>query len=212
MSRRPAMVSDASGRPFPRGSAGRAFTLVELLIAMGMVAILLSVALPSVYRNWGQDSLLKAMTDVMEVCHQARARAVLGGTPMELRIRLVDRSFSIAAASVQRDVEDSAPVGNAFEFRGDEVVEKPVHKTGAAQEWSDASKRLSEKIHIEGLGVNGEDWTEDEEARIRFYPDGTCDEMSLVLLSDKGERCNITLEIVTGLADVETDITKFKAR
>ena len=191
----------------------RAFTLIELLIAMAMVAVLMTVAIPSVYRNLHPDSMRKAVSEVMEVCAHARARAVLGGVPMELRIRLMDRSFSVATASVQRDLDEpAAATGNAFMFRGDEVVTKASVRSPAATEEGRASTHLSDRIHIEGLGVNGEDWTEDEEARVRFYPNGTCDEMSLILLSDKGERVNITLEVVTGLADMETDILKFKAR
>jgi hypothetical protein len=69
--------------------------------------------------------------------------------------------------------------------------------------------KLSPSIVVEGLGVNGEDWTEDDEAHVRFYPNGTCDQMSVVLLSDKGERRNIWLEMVTGYADVESDPQKF---
>ena len=60
--------------------------------------------------------------------------------------------------------------------------------------------------------MSGEDWTEDEEAHVWFYSNGTCDEMSLVLLSDKGERRNIFLEVVTGLAEFEVDPLKFRDR
>ena len=67
-------------------------------------------------------------------------------------------------------------------------------------------------IRIEGLGVNGEDWSEDEMARVRFYPNGTCDEMSLIVVSEKNERRNIWLEVVTGFAEFETDPLKFKVR
>ena len=67
-------------------------------------------------------------------------------------------------------------------------------------------------IIIEGLGVNGEDWTEDESARVRFYPNGTSDEMSIVILAENQERRNIWLEVVTGLAEFEVDPQKFKAR
>ena len=74
------------------------------------------------------------------------------------------------------------------------------------------SAQLSPSIIIEGLGISGEDWTEDEEARVRFYSNGTCDEMSIVLLSDKGERRNIFLEVVTGMADYEVDPMKFRVR
>ena len=75
------------------------------------------------------------------------------------------------------------------------------------------STRLPEGVIVEGLGVNGEDWTEDEVARVVFRPNGTCDEMSVVLFrSETNERRNIWLEVVTGLSELETDPAKFKAR
>ena len=190
-----------------------AFTLIELMIAMAMVAVLMTVAIPSVYHNLHPDSMRKAMSDVMEVCAHARARAVLGGLPMDLKIRPKEGAFSIApAAAAPSPAGEGLPSGNAFTFRGDEVVEKPSAHSSANADSGLTNVRLSEHIRVEGLGVNGEDWTDDEEARVRFYPNGTSDEMSLILLSEKGERVNITLEVVTGLADMETDITKFKAR
>ena len=73
--------------------------------------------------------------------------------------------------------------------------------------------KLPDGIVIEGLGVNGDEWTEDEEGRVRFYKDGTSDAMSVVLYrAESNERRNIWLEVITGLAEVETDPTKFKAR
>jgi hypothetical protein len=53
------------------------------------------------------------------------------------------------------------------------------------------------------------EFRDDDEATIRFFPDGTCDELSLVLVSDQNERREITLEITTGLASVETDPRRF---
>ena len=71
---------------------------------------------------------------------------------------------------------------------------------------------LSDRIIIEGLGINGLDYTEDEVSRVRFFPNGTSEEMSLILLSDRNERRNITLEVVTALAEFEVDPNKWKDR
>ena len=75
------------------------------------------------------------------------------------------------------------------------------------------SVTLPAGVFVEGLGVNGEDWTEDEVARVRFNPNGTSDEMTVVLFRpESNERRNIWLEVITGLSDIETDPAKFKAR
>jgi hypothetical protein len=51
------------------------------------------------------------------------------------------------------------------------------------------------------LGINNFDYTESDEARVRFFANGTSDEMTLVL-SDAGEYRKITLEVTTALASV----------
>ena len=72
--------------------------------------------------------------------------------------------------------------------------------------------KLSDRIIIEGIGIHGLDYSDDEVSRVRFYPNGTSDEMSLVLRSDRNEYRNIALEAVTALADFEVDPSKFKKR
>lgn len=187
-----------------RGGA-KAFTLIELMVAVGIMAVLMTVAIPRLYQDMHQDSMRKAVSDVMEVCSHARARAILDGTAMELRIRPAERYFSVVPATRS---DEEVGVAQTFSFQGHELVERTRTPVGGAA----LSVKLSESILVEGLGVNGEDWTEDEEARVRFYPNGTCDEMSIVLLSDKGERRNIWLEVVTGMAELEVDPQKFRAR
>lgn len=182
--------------------------MIELMVAVGIAAVIMTIAIPRLYQNMDQDSMRKAASDVMEACSHARARAILDATVMELRIRPQDRRFSVAPGTPAPSMEEEMRGPRTFMFHGDEMVERTPRASGAAA----FSVKLSNSILIEGLGVNGEDWTEDEEARVRFYPNGTCDEMSIVLLSDKGERRNIFLEVVTGLAEFEVDPLKFRAR
>ena len=52
------------------------------------------------------------------------------------------------------------------------------------------------------LDVNLTEYKDKEFARVRFYPNGTSDEMTIVLQSEKGEFIKISLEITTALASV----------
>ena len=66
------------------------------------------------------------------------------------------------------------------------------------------SATIPENVWIELLNVNfGPELMEAEEARVHFYPNGTSDEFTIVLKSDEQEAQKISLEVVTGLADVE---------
>jgi len=77
---------------------------------------------------------------------------------------------------------------------------------------SGLSARLSEKVLIELMDINKlpHEFRDDDMARVRFFPNGTCDELTLILVSDQNERREITLEITTGLASVESDPRRFR--
>ena len=59
-----------------------------------------------------------------------------------------------------------------------------------------------EIIVVEGLGINLKDWTDAKAAPVHFYQNGTCDEMTLILLCG-GDRQEITLEFATALPSVK---------
>ena len=65
-----------------------------------------------------------------------------------------------------------------------------------------------ENCTIEMLDVNLTEYKDAQVARVRFYPNGTSDELTLVLRSDKGDWRTIRLEITTGLPTVSTGAPK----
>jgi len=64
------------------------------------------------------------------------------------------------------------------------------------------SVTLPEGIAMEAIGINLMDFSETEESRVWFYPNGTSDELTLVLHSGTDWR-KITLEFSTAIADAE---------
>jgi hypothetical protein len=52
------------------------------------------------------------------------------------------------------------------------------------------------------LDVNLSEYRESDFVRVRFFPNGTSDEMTLILRSSQNEQRGITLEVTTGLASV----------
>lgn len=68
-----------------------------------------------------------------------------------------------------------------------------------------------ENASIELLEVNLLDYKSADVVHVRFFPNGTSDEMWLVLQSDKGEWCRIALEITTGMVmPLEYDPNKWR--
>jgi general secretion pathway protein H len=67
---------------------------------------------------------------------------------------------------------------------------------------------LPEDLTIEMLSVNLREFKEWDKATVRFFPNGTSDEMTVVYRSAKNEWRRINLEVTTGLPAVETDMSK----
>lgn len=182
------------------------------MIVCGIIALFMTVSVPFM-RNAidGGKGMTRAIKDVQEACSHARATAILQQTTTELVIRPRDGTFEVTIAgneAAQRTQMDSPDVaGNNWR-----MPERGAAKGGGGGGGSGFSAKLPDNVHIKGLGVNGEDWTDDPVARVRFRSNGTCDEMSIVLIDDHNEARNIWLEVVTGLPELESDESKFKAR
>jgi prepilin-type N-terminal cleavage/methylation domain-containing protein len=170
----------------------RAFTLIEIMVAIGIVAVIMTIAIPFMGQQLHKDSMRQAVADISEACGQARARAILNGVPTEVRIRPADRSISAVEAGGARSAMPS--------FGAD--AEPVATRSGGGG--GIFSAKLSDHIFIEFIGVNLiPDLQQLEEVSCMFYPNGTSDELVVLIRSDKGEIRKITTEVVTGIPDVE---------
>src|SRR6266487_808173 len=148
-----------------------AFTLIEILVVVGIIGVIMTIAIPSIYQTLHQDSMRKAVSDVMEACSHARAQAILNGVNTALRIHPRDREFQVVILSggIKTEAGDPGP---------DEG-----HASGSAV----FSVRLSNRIMIEMVDVNFIECKDEDEALVHFYPNGTSDEFTIVLLNDQNE-------------------------
>ena len=138
---------------------------------------------------------------MIEVCSNARARAILRGQDTDVVFYPLERRLELSgggAATASRTEGVGAPEAGGFS------------PSPQAAPGSGTSAVLPEDVHIEMLDINLLEYGRSDQARVRFFPNGTSDEMTLVLRSDKGEWRKIWLEVVTGLADWESDPQKFE--
>jgi prepilin-type N-terminal cleavage/methylation domain-containing protein len=170
----------------------RAFTLIEIMIVVGIMGIVLAMSVPIVYKVWRKTPMREAVKDIVEVCSHARARAIMQGTVTEVVFHPKENRLGLAGAA--------SPARAANEASEAAVLSAP------ATSGSGLSAQLSDRVIIETLDVNmsGIEFNDAEEVKIRFYPNGISDEMRMILFDGK-DRMGIELEITTGLANVVPD-------
>ncbi len=163
-----------------------AFTLIEIMIVVGILAILMTVAIPAFVSAQNKTPMRNALHGVMEACATARAQAILRGTIVELRIRPQDYTFDVSPTG---QTAGSGGAGGA----------RPEPKAGEGH--AVFTLKLPTEVGIEELAINFQPFKEAELAAVRFHANGTSDEFTVVLRSLSGEIRRITLDPVTGRAD-----------
>src|SRR5688572_11765083 len=158
----------------------RAFTLVELMIVCAIIGVTLTIAIPTIYRYFHPETLEGAVRNLMEACSHARAHAILHGNYTELVIRPIDRSFEVAQGS---SPSPAAPTEARLESHNVAGEEWRMEERNAAPATTGGifTGRISDKISIEMVDVNFVEHKDAEVARVRFYPNGTSDEFTIVL-------------------------------
>ena len=131
---------------------------------MAILGIITAIGIPSFARVLKKEGMRKAVSDFVEACSDARAKAILKQETMTLTIRPEDATFKSPSKSY----------------------------------------RFPDTVFIDFMGVNFSlTDMESEETTVHFFPNGTSDEFAIILKSTEMETVKITLELVTGLADVE---------
>jgi prepilin-type N-terminal cleavage/methylation domain-containing protein len=170
----------------------RAFTLMEIMMVVGIIGLMMTIGVPAILRTTQQGPMRKAVNEVMEICSNARAQAILHGGTMTVVFHPQARQVALASA------ETASPAGDSTQSNVPAGNSNPS-AVGAS---SLNSAQFADSIAIDMLDINLLEYKDSDEARVRFFPNGTSDEMTLVLHSGDEYR-KITLEVTTGLASVE---------
>jgi type II secretory pathway pseudopilin PulG len=159
-----------------------AFTLIEIMIVVGIIGLIMGLGAPTLYRMFDRKGLSKMVIGVKELCEQARQNAILQGAQAEVVFYPQERRCGLSGGGAPPRAPGHAAAGVTFD----------------------------DTVMIEMLDVNLREYKDSEVARVRFFPNGTSDEMTLILRSDKNEWRRISLEITTGLVSVDSDPSKWR--
>lgn len=181
----------------------RAFTLIELMVAIALGALMMMIAVPAL-RASQKPPLVRATNDLLEACREARSRAVLTGRPfqvvfvvldntdtMEMRVEPAPlREFQSIAAG------DSPPPASA----STPEVRRPMFHAAFPEDVSFRYLAIDRHV-IFDAGVRGEQ--DSGAAAIRFYPNGTSAELIADLDWKHQEVRHLTSDLITGQVNVE---------
>lgn len=162
----------------PPAKRGAGFTLMEIMVVVAIIGLVAAMSVPAILSMRREAPLRKAVNDVLEICSRARAGAVLNNTIATVLFQ--PRTGKVAALNADSNSALATRLGQV----------------------GITATQFDPTVTVEALGINLKDRTLDAAAPVNFYSNGTCDEMTLILLSG-GEREEITLELTTGLATVK---------
>jgi type II secretion system protein H len=140
---------------WPIGAARQqAFTLIELILVLTLLAILTSLAAPSLSSFFRGRALDSEARQLLSLTHAGQSRAVSDGFPMLLWIDLPGHAYGLVEEAASQNGNSPAADPKAEEF----TFEDPLQ---------------IETVNASPLPVNGRSLP-----AIRFLPDGTIDENS----------------------------------
>ncbi len=157
--------------------ARRGFTLMEVMVVVAIMGMIMAMGVPSILAALKKDGMRKAVSDLQDVCFQARGQAIMQNRTVAVVFHPGERSFATEGGSVGTS--------------GDKVT----------------SSVLPAGVDIAMLDINLMDFGASDWCKCRFFPDGTSDEMTVVLHA-KDQWRKFTLEFSTGLPTVTDDVTK----
>jgi prepilin-type N-terminal cleavage/methylation domain-containing protein len=168
----------------------RAFTLLEIMMVVAIIGLIMTMSVPGILRTMHQGPLRKAVNDVKTICYNARAQAILHSVTTTVVFHPQSGEVMLSNLANTNSTDGFPPEDSSRETKAPAI--------GSALN----STKFGDGVIIDMLDVNLSECKDADEARVRFFPDGTSDEMTLILHSGDQYR-KITLEVTTGLTSVE---------
>ena len=175
-----------------------AFTLLEILLVVGILVAVAAVAAPSVNQSFASQTIIKAADRVRVSMGQARVRAIRSGkvhvvgyfpNSSWLDVAALDQISVIASKAGRRLGEQSAGITSNYD---DDLL--PGGVRFAAGETVEDARSADAKSNAGDVN---------QLRTILFYPDGTSQDAQLTLQNEVGQLIDIRLRGLTGTASVQ---------
>ena len=193
-------------RANPGRTAVSAFTLIELMVVMGLMMIILAIGVPRMVQG-NRSPLGESLNAVMEACAAARRQAILSGGTARVTIRGAEEGtgFIISAGSGG----GRAKARNAEGINSDmadflDETPRPASKPSAGAGFSG---RIHDEVAVHFISVNFDESMDKDQVEVKFYFNGTSDEFTIGMRHEYGDAVLrfVQLDSVTGLAYIKTE-------
>jgi prepilin-type N-terminal cleavage/methylation domain-containing protein len=202
-----------------RHSSHRGFTLLELMIAMAIMATALSVAWPLLRRPLMQNVSQEAAQQVIATLGEARATAITLGMPVQIRYQPGGQLYQlcpidgpVATAASNAAAPGGPTMATATSPPGSQDYELPVDVKFAAPVRDQVAASLSVVDRLPPATTQDTDHTASRTADpitapeihwstpIHFFPDGRAEQATLSIEGPDAVVIDITLRGLTGTA------------
>ena len=194
-----------------------AFTLLELLIVLGLIVLIFSIGFPSVHRMFVQSELQACVRQLQGELYRTRLEAMKSGKPYVFRFDVGTSNFEIVPKSIfdqwqqERTGLGATAVGPELfgdgidSGFGDPFTAEPAPPTEMVVQTSSGNvyrKKLNGRV-VFGPSPSGA--TPGWSVPILFYPNGRTSQTSFVLLTTGFYRFRQELNLrgLTGTASIE---------
>jgi len=144
------------------------------MIVVAIIGMVAAMGMPSIMKAVQKEGMRKAISDITDVCASARAKAIWTQKPVAV-------------------VFHPSPEDESFEVQGG--------GEGHSSTYVHAGK-LPPGVHFAMLDIEQQDYFESKDAYVWFFPNGTANEMFMVLEDNKSDKRKITTEFATGMTHV----------
>ena len=193
-------------RANPGRTAVSAFTLIELMVVMGLMMIILAIGVPKMVQG-NRSPLGESLNAVMEACAAARRQAILTGSTSGVTIRGAEEGtgFIISAGSgggrsrAQKDRDINSDMADFLD-----ETPRPASKPSAGAGFSG---RIHDEVAVHFISVNFDESMDKDQVEVKFYFNGTSDEFTIGMRHEYGDAVLrfVQLDSVTGLAYIKTE-------
>lgn len=186
-------------------------TLIEMLLAVGVLALIAAMAWPSVLRMHGEQKIVDAAEKVRTLIAAARVHAIESGLAYQVRVEPNGRSFVAIPFEKEFEAIDQRSGGAAAaEGLGhfsraagtlpEKIVFQPV-KTESSNEATEAEQKLTPEM-VQGLPnadkLSSASWS----GPIIFNHDGSSADAEVTIMDQRQQKVSLRIRGLTGAVTV----------